>query len=196
MRPKKSGVNIHLTLCTIITKTMKINNVKITILPGKLSECEADAYVLPYYSYHVNPDYERREVELAGARGVRLFIEKRLRHQIERRPLSLGDVFITDSLGGKSRKLVNIICRDEDEELAKLAIYRGMLYMFCHSEEHGLKKVAMVPLCVSDGLKIKEFTEIFKKFMERCPEPHSIEEIVVLCKDEAQANELKALCQE
>ena len=192
----KAGVSIPLTLCTIISKTMKISNVKISILPGKLSETEADAYVLSYYSYHVNPDYERWEVELAGAKGVRLFIEKRLRHQINRRPLSLGDVFITDSLGGKSRKLVNIICRDEDEEFVKLAIYRGLVYMFCHSEEHGLKKVAMVPLCSTDGFEPQEFMRIFKKFMERCPLPHSIEEIVILCKDESQAKELIALCQE
>ena len=192
----KAGVSIPLTLCTIISKTMKISNVKISILPGKLSETEADAYVLSYYSYHVNPDYERREVELAGAKGVRLFIEKRLRHQINRRPLSLGDVFITDSLGGKSRKLVNIICRDEDEEFVKLAIYRGLVYMFCHSEEHGLKKVAMVPLCSTDGFEPQEFMRIFKKFMERCPLPHSIEEIVILCKDESQAKELEAICQE
>lgn len=175
---------------------MKINNVKITILPGKLSECEADAYVLPYYSYHVNPDYERREVELAGAKGVRLFIEKRLRHQINRRPLSLGDVFITDSLGGKSRKLLNIICRDEDEELVKLAIYRGILYMFCKAEEFGLKKVAMVPLCSTDGFASQEFMRILKKFVEKWTAPHSIEEIVILCENEDEAKELIALCQE
>lgn len=174
---------------------MKINNIKITILPGKLSECEADAYVLPYYAHHVNPDYERREVELAGAKGVRLFVEKRLRHQINRHPLSLGDVFITDSLGGKSRKLVNIICRDKDKEMVKAAIYRGILYMFCHSEEHGLKKVAMVPLCSSDGVEPQDFTDVLKNFIEKCSVPHSIEEIVILCKNEDEANELIALCQ-
>ena len=175
---------------------MKINNVEITILPGKLSEWEADAYVLPYYAHHVNPDHERQEVEQAGARGVRRFVEMRLRHQLDRQPLSLGDTFINSANGGKSRMLVNIICRNKEEILAKRGIYRGILSMFCQSQEYGLKKIAMVPLCSSDGLKASEFMSILKNFIEKCKMPHSIEEIVILCEDEEQAKELIALCQE
>ncbi len=174
---------------------MKINNIEITILPGKLSECEADAYVLPYYAHHVNPDYERQEVENAGAKGVRRFVEMRLRHQVNQQPLSLGDAIIGPSDGGKSRMLVNIICRNKEEILAKRGIYRGILSMFCQSREYGLRKIAMVPLCSSDGLKASEFMNILKNFIEKCSMPHSIEEIVILCKSEEEANELIALCQ-
>ena len=175
---------------------MRIKNITITILPGKLSEIEADAYVLSYYPYHVNPDHERQEVESAGAKGVRSFVEQRLRHQINKQRLSLGDVFLVDSNGGKSRKLINVICRDEDDILVRRAIHRGLIGMFSQSGEHGLKKVAMVPLCSSDGFPASEFMRILKNFIEKCIINNSIEEIVIICKDESQVSELKAICQE
>ena len=175
---------------------MKINNVEITILPGKLSECEADAYVLPYYAHHVNPDHERQEVEQAGAKGVRKFIETRLLHQVNRHMLALGDTFITDAQGGKSDKLVNINCRSKDEHLVSHGIRQGLRSMFCQAEKFGLQKVAMVPLCSSDGFAPDTFMEILGKCVRSYSLPHYIKEIIIVCEDEEQANKLKALCQE
>lgn len=175
---------------------MDISNVKITILPGKLSEVQADAYVLAYYSHHVNPDHERQEVELAGARGVRKFVETRLLHQTNRHMLALGDMIVTDAQGGKSDKLVNIICRNKDEYLVRQGMRQGLRSMFCQAEKCGLQKVAMVPLCASDGFATVEFMKILQKSVKSYSQPHYVKEIIIVCKDETEAKELEAICQE
>ena len=175
---------------------MNISNIKITILPGKLSEIKADAYVLPYYSHHVNPDHERQEVEQAGASGVRKFVETRLLHQTNRHMLALGDTFITASGGGKSEKLVNIVCRNKDETLVKQGIRQGLQSMFCQAEKFGLQKVAMTPLCRTDGFSPELFMEILQRCVRSYSAPHYVQEIIIVCKDADEAGKLKTLCQE
>ncbi len=170
---------------------MEINRIQIEFVSGKLSDYAADAYVLPYYPHHVNPDNERQDVELAGARGVRSFIEHRLRQNINHDQPSMGDVKITESQGGKSRMLVNMICRSKNPEQRAIAIARGLLGMLLYSGRYNLQHVAMSPLCVCDGLSENDFAEILRNSLQNCPSGHSIRKITVVCKDKAQSSKFE-----
>lgn len=176
---------------------MKIRNVQIEFVVDRLSKITADAYVLPYFSRHVNPDHERWEVENAGARGVRRFIELRMNRHLQDNPLSLGDVIITHSGGGKSKFLINMICRSHNAETICWGIHGGLIGMFMEAPLFGLQTVAMAPLCVCDGLTEFAFARELRKAIESYTGSICITNIIVACKTKEQAEELqKALAQE
>lgn len=176
---------------------MKIKNVTIELVADRLSNIIADAYVLPYFSRHVNPDHERQEVENAGARGVRRFVELRMSRHLQDNALSLGDVIITPSGGGKSKFLVNIVCRSHNAESICWGIHSCLIGMFIDAPQFGLQTVAMAPLCVCDGLTEFAFARELIKAIESYSCDICIKTIIVACKDEHQVAELqKALAQD
>lgn len=170
---------------------MKVRTVNIKLVVGSLSKIEADAYVLPYFSRHVNPDHERQEVENAGARGVRRFVELRMSRHLHGRNLSLGEVVIAHSGGGKSRFLVNIVCRSHNAENICWGIHTGLIGMFIEAPKYNLQTVAMAPLCVCDGLTEFAFARELRGAIESYVHDISIAEIIVACKDEKQRAEIE-----
>lgn len=171
---------------------MKNKQINVRVIRGKLSEYPADAYVLPFLPYHESISEVRLEVANAGAAGIRKFID----HRLQQRRLRLGDVFIVDSEGGKSHKLVNMVCRvlREDyldsevfrsrEDMMKYALHNGFISLLTRSSEHNLRHIAMPPLCVSDHLPAKDFAQTLKKVLENFPSPHAVEQISILSEDE------------
>ncbi len=159
-----------------------MSKIKIEIVKGKVSDFAADAYALPFFPTHVSPDKERNDVEHAGARGVRKFVDLRLQHQKHGNPLKLGDVYIMDSLGGKSTYLLNIVCRDNEVGVMKNAVKFGILGVLMIDENYGIKTVAMPPLCVSDGLTPDEFAKILKSVLDDYSHPIFIEKIIIATK--------------
>ena len=165
---------------------MKVRTVNIKLVVGSLSDIEADAYVLPYFPYHVNPDNERLEVKSAGARGVRRFIDLRMTRHLRGHNLSLGEMYITQSGGGKSKFLVNIVCRSHNAENICSGIHTGLIGMFVEAPKYHLQTVAMPPLCIRDGLTELAFVHELWSAIESYVQDVSIAEIIIACKDEEQ----------
>ncbi len=143
---------------------MKVKNVEILLFKDKLSNCAADAYVLPFYPRHVLPDAERYEALQAGVVGVRKFVEYRLGCQ----PLSMGECKILSSEGGKAGKLAAIICRNKDVDKMACALERGLHRLWANAARNAISVVAMPPLCVTDGLDIAVFAERLCASVMRC----------------------------
>ena len=158
--------------------------VKIEIVKGKVSDFVADAYVLPFFPTHVSPDKERNDVEHAGARGVRKFVDFRLLHQKDGNPLKLGEVYVMDAMGGKSRYLLNVVCRNSDIEVMKDAIRFGILGILMVAEKYGIRHIVMPPMCVSDGLSVEDFATVFQNVVEEYAQPIFIEKITIATKYE------------
>lgn len=158
--------------------------VKIEIVKGKVSDFAADAYALPFFPTHVSPDKERNDVEHAGARGVRKFVDFRLLHQKDGNPLKLGEVYVMESLGGKSAYLLNVVCRDKNAKVMEKAIRFGILGILIVAEKYGIKHIVMPPMCVSDGLTDVGFAKILKDVLQEYQQPIFIEKITVATKYE------------
>ncbi|MBR6663476.1 MAG: hypothetical protein IKL33_01475 [Alphaproteobacteria bacterium] len=171
----------------------KVNQISIKIARGKISDLEADVYVLPYYPQHVSPDCERNDAEYAGARGVRKFVDFRLLRIRNQEPLRMGEAFITDSLGGKSRLLANVVCRASKENIdeMKSAIRSGLIDILMLSEKHSIRTAVVTPLCASDGVDVKDFCEILVETIKEFQSPHSIEEITIITKHDERYDVLK-----
>ena len=171
---------------------MNNNQIAIEVIGGKLSAYSADAYVLPFLPYHESISEVRLEVAKAGAAGVYKFVDHRLRN----RRLRLGDVIIVDSEGGRSRKLINMVCRLREndlldmeflvtrEEQMKYALHNGFISMLLRAPEYGIKHIAMPPLCVSDKLPVEDFARALKTVLNSYPSPHSVERITVHSEDD------------
>ena len=169
---------------------------KIVVQKGKLSEMTADAYVLGFNPTHYSLDKERNEVEHAGSHGIKSFVDYRLVKQRNGTPLKQGEAICIDAGEGNSRKIVCIICRNQnkDYDLMKNSIREGLMDLFMCSEKHSLKHVAMAPLCVSDGLEINAFIDAFKSAVSNYKGKHCIEMVTIVTpKSEDQELHLKAL---
>ena len=155
---------------------------EILIKKGSLCDEKTDAYILAFNSHHNNPDKERYEVEQAGARGVEKFIDLRLRKQYFKELLSQGSVIFMDALGGNATKIICVVCRNsnKDYKLMKASIREGMLNIFVHAHRYNIKQMAMVPLCVNDGLDIKDFIEAFNNAKESYLGEHFVEQITIV----------------
>ncbi|MBE6447971.1 MAG: hypothetical protein E7018_01560 [Alphaproteobacteria bacterium] len=178
---------------------MRLNDVKIEISQQPIQEIQVDAYLLPYFSHHVNPGEERWAVELSGAKGVRNFIEYRLRRQINNDPLHLGHVLVVPSGGGKSKYIANLVCRcttddakskrdhkDCNQEAVASAIRRSLIRFLAISNQYDIKTIAMPALCVADGFLAVDFFNIVKDVLNGFSGEHSIEEIYITADDEVQ----------
>ena len=171
----------------------KINQIEIKIARGKISDLEADVYVLPYYPQHVSPDCERHDAEYAGARGVRKFVDFRLLRIRNQEPLRMGEAFITDSLGGKSRLLANVVCRASKENVneMKRAIRSGIIDLLMQSEKHNIRTVAITPLCARDGVAVEDFCKVLVETIKDFQSKYSIEEITIITKHDERYDVLK-----
>ena len=155
---------------------------EIFVKKGKLSEEKTDAYVLAFNSLHNSPDKERYEVEHAGAKGVGKFVELRLRQQYAKTPLNQGVAIFMDSSGGNAKQIICIVCRNQNKDYAlmKASVRSGLFGAFVRAREYSVKRIAMVPLCVSDGLNIKDFVEALKDAMESYKGEHFVEQITIV----------------
>ncbi len=165
---------------------METNKIKLDFVAGKLSDYSADAYVLPYYPNHESPSAERLDVAVGGALGVRDFISRRLGQIREQQMMRMGDCYITDARGGKSRWLVNIICRSKDKEETKISLLRGLNSMMYRAKDYQIKELAMPVLCVENGFTEQDFVQVLKEVLaisrQNCP----VEQIRIVCRNEAQ----------
>ena len=160
---------------------MEANNTKVTIVQSSLSNVVADAYVLPFLPYHECPTGVRLEVASAGALGIRDLVSQRL----AARKFSYGHVSCIDSQGGKSRKLIAIVCRhpQQDTEQIKSAFRTGLWRVLFYSKKYGIKRIAMPVICYGEGLEIMDFSNIVKEILETKGLEHGIEEIFIADSD-------------
>ena len=178
---------------------MRLNDVKIEISQQPIQEIQVDAYLLPYFAHHVNPGEERWAVELSGAKGVRNFIEYRLRRQINKDPLHLGHVLVVPSDGGKSKYIANLVCRctidaakgksdhkNCNQDAVANAIRRTLIRFLAISNQYDIKTIAMPALCVADGFSSVNFFAIIKDVLNGFTGEHNIKEIYITADDEAQ----------
>ncbi len=188
-----ADIFISIDTLTYNFSVMKTGQINIEIARGKISDLAADIYVLPYYPDHVSPDCERHDAEYAGARGVRKFVDFRLSRIKNQEPLRMGETFITDSLGGKSRLLANVVCRasNEDIEEMKKAIHSGIIDLLMQSENHNIHTVALTPLCARDGLEVGDFCKVLVETIKEFRASHSIEKITIITKHDERYKALE-----
>ena len=160
---------------------------ELKIINGKLSNVQADAYLLPFLPYHECPTGVRYEVAAGGALGLRDFIDLRLKA----RHLAYGDAFFFDSKGGNAKMLIAVICRHpecNEEDMLK-AIKRGFIAALCKAEKYNIKHIAMSPLCCMDGLDIVTFAKSLEIMIENGLE-HGIEKITIATDDKETVTKL------